>query len=106
MKNSSSPKPTTLSGSEAISRILSASPSDSGEIDSLDPLELQKGDEVEIWPTDSGFNNKDRGKLFALTPKEVAVTCKTREGQKDINIHYPRANVRIKPVRVGGAKLA
>ena len=99
---SSVPKPTTLKGAEAVKRIAQAEFSDQeGQVDENDPLGLKKGQDIEVWPIDSGFKHHDLGKLVALTAKEVVVTGQTKTG-KEIRIHFPRTNFRVMAVQAGG----
>ena len=91
----SAPKPTTLKGVDAVAQIVQAEYSDQeGQVDENDPLGLKKGQDVEVWPIDSGFRHHDQGKLVALTTKEVVVTGQTKT-KKEIRIHFPRTNFRI-----------
>lgn len=90
--NTKGPKTTTLSGTDAAQRIKNAKYADSeSEVDSSDPLALQRGDEVDVNPIDSGFSHKDRGSLISLTPDEVVI-----EHQDGIRLHFPRTGFRIK----------
>ena len=61
-----------------------------------DPLGLEKGQDVEVWPIDSGFKNHDCGVLSALDSKEVVITTQTKLGRKEVRIHHPRTNFRIR----------
>ncbi|KAL9133053.1 MAG: hypothetical protein Q9175_005773 [Cornicularia normoerica] len=69
---SSAPKPTTLKGAEAIKYVTQAKFSEpEGDVDASNPPGLKKGQDVEIWPIDSGFKHHDRGRLVSLTSKEI-----------------------------------
>lgn len=93
-----SPKPMTLSSEEALLRFKSAEFSEpEGEVDTTDALKLQKGQEVMVWPTDSGSAYRDRGKLLVLNTQEVVVQRKALDNQTDVRIHCPRTNFRIVP---------
>ncbi|KAL8681215.1 MAG: hypothetical protein Q9186_002673 [Xanthomendoza sp. 1 TL-2023] len=95
----SAPKVTRLKGAEAIKYIAQADFAEpGGEVDAQDPLALTKGQDVESWPTDSGFNHRDRGQLVALTRHEVVLKTQAKVGHKDVHIHHPRTNFRIRPV--------
>jgi glutathione S-transferase len=63
-------------------------------VDPQDPLKLKKGDEVKIWPIDSGFNNRDRGTLIGLSVDEVVI-----RNASGIRLHFPRWNFRIEPIQ-------
>ena len=92
------PKPTTLKGKEAAQRIESAAFAENQlSVDSNDPLKLQAGTKVAVWPTDSGFKHKDTGTLLGLDANEIVIGVKTQSGQ-DIRIHCPRQQFRIETV--------
>lgn len=100
------PKATTLKGDEAVQRIARAGFAEAeGDVDEKDPLRLKKGQEVEVWPTDTGFRHRDRGQLVSLTKDEVVVAAKTKVGETEVRIHAPRAGFRIQAVRENDAKL-
>lgn len=93
------PKPTTLEGAEAIKHILQANFAEpEGEVDENDPTGLKKNQDVESWPIDSGSNHHDRGRLVALTSKEVVVASQTKVSGKEVHIHHPRTNFTIQAV--------
>ena len=101
----SSPKPTTLKGAEAVHHITHADFAEAeGEVDVKDPLGIKKGQVVEVWPTDTGFKHKDRGRLLSLTKDEVVIAAQTKVGEKEVRIHAPRTGFGIQAVN-GGAKL-
>ena len=87
----------TLSGEEAANFITNAEPAkvDGGkdEVDVVDPLGLKQGALVESWPTDTGFLNRDRGRLVRLNRHECVLV-----NEKGVRIHHPRWNFRIKEV--------
>jgi hypothetical protein len=92
-------KPKTVKGDEAASTVgASEFAEQEGQVDSEDPLGLKKGDTVEVFPTDSGSNHKDRGLLVALNGKEIVVESKTREG-KTVRVHAPRHGFRVRVVK-------
>ena len=100
------PKPPTLKGEEAVQYILQADYiADEGAIDPKDPLGLKKGQDVELWPTDTGFTHKDRGRLLSLTKDEVVIAVQSQVDGKEIRLHAPRAGFRVQAVQVGDAKL-
>ena len=77
-----------------------------GDVDENDPLGLNKGQDVESWPIDSGSRHHDRGRLVSLTPREVVLASQSKVGGKEVRIHHPRWNYRIRAVSaVGGANL-
>lgn len=98
------PKPKNLSGEEALKAIAAAKWSDDVEgVQSGDPSGLKQGQVIQIWPTDSGFKNRDQGKLVGLTTKEIVWETKTKEGNV-VRVHAPRSGFRIMAVK-DGAKL-
>ena len=100
------PKPTTVKGEEALQSITQAAFAEvEGEVDEKDPLRLKKGKEVELWPTDTGFKHRDRGRLLSLMKDEVVIAAKTKIGEKEVRIHAPRAGFGIQAVRENDAKL-
>lgn len=64
-------------------------------VDQSDPLGLSMGEEVQVWPTDSGFMHKDRGRLVSLTSKEVVIAKPSKVGGKEIHVRTPRHGFRI-----------
>ena len=103
---SSAPKPTTLKGAEAVRYVTQAGFSEpEGDVDASDPLGLEKGQDVESWPIDSGFRHHDRGRLVSLTSKEVVLASQSKVGGKEVRIHHPRWNFRTRAVSGEGAKL-
>jgi hypothetical protein len=94
-------KPKTVKGPEALKIIEEADFAESeGEVDGNDPTGLKKGEEIEVWPIDSGFSKRDRGRLVALDGREIVVDSKT-EGGKHVRIHAPRHGFRIRSVGKG-----
>jgi len=93
-------KPTTLTGDAAAQRILNARFADKEiGVDGHDPLGLKHGDQVEVWPTDSGMRHKDRGRLIGLSTNEVVLEVKPDGESKEIRLHFPRTNFRIEAVK-------
>ena len=87
-------RPTSLSGDEMDIRVLgSTSPTESMGFDIKDPLGLQDGDTVEVYPSDYGQAHKDCGVLVGLTPIEVVI-CNSQ----GLHLHFPRWNFRITKV--------
>jgi len=100
------PKATTLKGDEAVQRIGQAGFAEAeGDVEEKDPLRLKKGQEVEVWPTDTGFKHRDRGRLLSLTKNEAVIAAKTKVGETEVRIHAPRAGFGIQAVRENDAKL-
>lgn len=97
---SRAPQPVRLEGSDAVSAILSSDFSDkSPSVDSNDPIELKAGTAVEVYPTDGGGHHdkdRDRGSLIKLTKDEVAISVRSNQGDKEVHIHAPRWNFKIR----------
>ena len=74
-----------------------------GEVAVNDPLRLKAGDEVEVFPIDSGFSHRDRGTLLTLTPNEVVVGKKMNAGGGPIRVHYQRWGFRV--IKIASNKL-
>ena len=92
-------QPPALTGVEMLELIAESDYAElEGEVDTGDPLGLKKGQEVEIWPTDSGVNHRDQGKLVSLNVNEVVISKWTKEGGEEVRVHFPRTNFRIRPV--------
>lgn len=99
------PKPATLKGDAATQRILSAAFAENDlRVDNADPLGLQQGAEVEVFPIDSGTRHQDKGRLVGLKEDEVVLSIQAQG--KEVHVHYPRTGFRIKAVAAAeGSKL-
>jgi len=96
------PKPAALKGDAAAQRVLSAPFVDKDlSVDPADPLGLQQGTEVEVFPIDSGTNHRDQGRLIGLTENEIVLSIQAKG--KEVHLHWPRSGFRIKAL-VGGAQ--
>jgi hypothetical protein len=90
-------KPKSVNGTEAAALIGSSEFAEEvGDVDPKDPSGLKKGQNVEVWPIDTGFRNKDKGLLVALSLSEIVIETKTQDG-KMIRVHAPRHGFRIRP---------
>lgn len=95
----SAPKVTQLEGAEAVRFVAQAEFAEpDGKVDSEDPLDLKKGQDVESWPIDYGSNHRDRGQLVALTQQEIVLSTQAKVGHREVHIHHPRTNFRISAV--------
>lgn len=86
------PKPTELSGPDAVSKILGSGFEEDGLEVKADPSGLQQGQEVEMYPVDTGFNYRDSGKLVGLSRSEAVVRTVSMQDGKEMRVHYPRWN--------------
>jgi hypothetical protein len=95
------PRPASLKGDDAVQRILNATFAEKEpSVDSADPLGLQHGMEVEVFPIDSGSRHHDRGRLVGLTKDEVVLNVQAQG--TELRLHYPRTDFRIKAATSGG----
>jgi hypothetical protein len=94
------PKPLTLDSADAVQAVLDSDFSDDKlSVDSADPIQLKEGANVEVFPMDGGGfmdKNKDRGRLIKLTKDEVAIAVQSQKGDKEVRIHAPRWNFKIR----------
>ena len=89
------PNPTSLKGPEAAERISKAAfVEQSLGVDSTDPLGLEAGQQVRVWPIDSGSSGRDTGRLVGLDDQEVVI-----ENDR-VRVHFPRTGFRIVPADV------
>lgn len=89
--------PEVINDEETVRRIEGAEYFEAeGEVDPHDPLRLEKGQIVDVFPTDmaSGFVHRDTGKLVGISVIDVCIERETQNG-KDIRMHFPRTNFRI-----------
>lgn len=97
---SRAPQPVRLEGADAVQAVLNADFTDKDlQVDSNDPVGIQSGTSVEVYPTDGGGfmdKNKDRGRLVKLTKDEVAISVQAEKGDKEVRIHAPRWNFKIR----------
>lgn len=92
------PKPVALKGQDAVKATLTADSSDQTPgVDLGDPLGLEEGRLVELYPTDGGGSGpfKDQGRLWRLDKNEVAITVQAPSGE-EVRIHAPRWHFRVK----------
>ncbi|KAJ0160259.1 hypothetical protein CTA2_8270 [Colletotrichum tanaceti] len=107
------PKVETVSGDEAASLVASSPYNDAGgRVDAEDALVaaegLKAGDEIILWPADTGASHKDTGKLLSLDGDEVVIEVQGQKGSA--RVHAPRHGFRLKKLdkfkaRRGSAKL-
>lgn len=91
-------KPKRISGEEALKLVQGMEFMEKeAAVEENDPLGLKKGDVVEVWPVDTGFNHKDRGPLLGLDGREVVVEGKTEEATT-VRVHAPRHGFRVRHV--------
>lgn len=90
-------KPIELKGEAAARVVLNASYVEQPSVDELDPLRLSGGELVEVWPTDTGFNHRDTGKLVGLDRNQIVIERKAGDGTSDVRIHFPRTLFRVRP---------
>ncbi|KAH0442805.1 glutathione S-transferase [Colletotrichum camelliae] len=92
------PKVETVSGDEAA-KIVTSSPYNEpeGKVDTNDALVaaagLKAGEEVVVWPTDTGATHKDSGKLVSINGDEVVIEVSGEKGS--VRVHAPRHGFRV-----------
>ncbi|CAG8982827.1 hypothetical protein HYALB_00006636 [Hymenoscyphus albidus] len=89
----------TIKGPEAL-EIVSSSDFAEGlhqEGNIEDPTGLKLGQEIEVWPIDSGFRNRDRGTLVRLDGEEVVIERVNGRGVV-VRVHAPRHGFRVRVV--------
>lgn len=95
------PTPQVVKGEAALRKVLGI---DAGgdafllperEVQEGDPLGLRKGEMVEVYATDTGFNHRDRGKLVGLDNAEVVIEKASPSDGRPIRLHFPRWNFSI-----------
>jgi glutathione S-transferase len=94
------PKPTTVSGEQAEEIITKAQfNEDGGQVDATDGLVtfhgLAQGKKVALWPTDTGANHRDVGKLVSITATEFVIEPEAEGGK--VRLHAPRHGFRLRP---------
>lgn len=98
---SRAPKPTSLKGDVAAQRILKAPFRETDlTVDHTDPLGLQPGTQVVVYPTDSGSRHQDQGTLIGLSENEIVLSVES-QGQ-ELHVHYPRTGFRIQANNTSG----
>ena len=100
---SKGPKPVTLKSEQAIKTVASSEFVVSGVekkpvVDESDPLGLKAGQEVEVWPTDTGMRNHDKGILVGLDRRETVVEVQGEKSEGKIRMHFPRGGFRVKTI--------
>lgn len=89
-------KPVRITGEDARNHIFNAGANDpSRGVDSNDPTGLKEGDEVEVFPVDTGFTHRDTGKLVTLNGKEIAIEVQTKTAGETVVLHVPRWGFRV-----------
>ena len=75
------PTPAELEGKDAVSKVLNSGFDESELKVHPDPTGLKAGEEVAMWPVDTGYNCKDEGKLVGLSSWEAVVSSRAREDE-------------------------
>jgi hypothetical protein len=97
--------PKTLTGPEAAAQIGSSEYAEEpGSVDPKDPSGLQEGQTVSVWPTDTGFRNRDKGALIKLST-EIVIETSTGEG-KVVRVHAPRHGFRVRAANESDGKVS
>lgn len=62
---------------------------------------LKEGQDVEVWPTDTGFRHRDRGRLVGLGRDEVVLEVQSKVGGRMVRVHTPREGFRVQAISGG-----
>ena len=90
----SMPRPTRLSGKEAVRKILGVAETAMDQyVDSQDPLRLSIDDVVRIVATDNASTHSDCGRLLRLDIGHVCIL-----NERNLRLHFPRWNFSIQRV--------
>ena len=54
---------------------------------------VEAGEEVVVWPTDTGATHKDSGKLVSINGDEVVIEVSGEKGS--VRVHAPRHGFRV-----------
>ncbi len=85
-----------ISGAEALKAVGNGEwAEEEASVDEMDPSGLRKGEVIELWPIDSGFSRRDKGRLVGLSTSEVVIEGRTEDG-KEVRIHAPRHGFRVR----------
>ncbi|EFQ29168.1 glutathione S-transferase [Colletotrichum graminicola] len=92
------PEVATVSGDEAAGIVVSSPYNEAaGCVDAADALVaaegLAAGDDVILWPADTGASHKDTGKLVSLDKDEVVIEVQGPKGPA--RVHAPRHGFRV-----------
>ena len=96
--------PTTLKGDIAAEKILNGNHTSKISINSQDPSGLQEGQQVQVFPIDSGRSHKDQGRLIGLNEEEIVMEKKVK-GDKVLHLHFPRLNFTLTAIGDNAARL-
>jgi hypothetical protein len=96
-----------IKGEQATPFVLGAGLSEEKlSVDESDPTGLKEGDEVEVFPTDGGgFFHQDKGKLVGLSSGEVVIVKDVEGTGKQIRVHAPRWQFRVRRLKGEKSKL-
>ncbi|KAK7965246.1 hypothetical protein PG988_010250 [Apiospora saccharicola] len=92
-------EPATVGGDEAAKLVFGAAfAEEEGAVDGGNPVVvaegLQKGDQVRVWPTDSGSGHKESGTLVSMTLREIVLEAQGKGGS--VRVHTPRHGFKVK----------
>lgn len=89
------PKVTSLKGKEAAEQILRAGFAEAKTgVNSADGQEsLKEGDNVEVFPVDTGSSHRDKGILLGLTGNEIVISL-----ENGLRLHTPRIGFKVRHI--------
>ncbi|OQD88992.1 hypothetical protein PENANT_c003G02538 [Penicillium antarcticum] len=85
-------RPRELSGEEAAEQIVASAYNESPSQEQNNSSDLQQGQLVELWPTDTGSRHKTLGRLIGLNSKELTVET---IGDMSVRVHAPRHGFKV-----------
>jgi hypothetical protein len=87
-------QPVRVSGADAVAQICASEYADKLDWSQDHAGSFTPGQDVEVWPTDSGFQNKDIGRLVRLEADEITWASRTQAGNV-VRVHAPRHGFRV-----------
>lgn len=92
------PEPTLIDGPTAANQVLgSRFAEEASGVEEGDPLGLERGVQVELYPSDWGTEYRDTGRLVGLTSEEVTIAVQS-SSSIEFHVHAPREGFKIKQI--------
>lgn len=88
------PMPRELSGEEAADKIVGSGYNKAPSQVESNADNLQQGQLVELWPTDTGSRHKTLGKLIGFNSKQLTIET---IGEMTVRVHAPRHGFKVTP---------
>lgn len=96
-----------VSGKDALELITTSRWNEApGSVDKGDSVALAEGlragDDVTVWPTDTGTSHKDTGSLVSVSSTEVVIETRAKDAASTVlRLHAPRHGFRVKKATAG-----